>query len=201
MKKTVLFFIISLATLSVYAQPANDVCSGAQAVTPNGTCYGGTTVAAGDHWVGMVGCQSGNNPEVWYSFVATNTQLNISVTNGTMTGNIEFILVESTGPCAGLSLQGSLCGASPLTGSITSLTIGATYYYTISSSTGSQGTFTTCVTNVAPPPPAPGQDCPTATVLCSATNFSIGSLGLGTGAISGNASNENLSAFGCLFSD
>ena len=201
MKKTILSFIISLAALSVYAQPANDVCSGAQAVTPNGTCVGGTTVAAGDHWIGTVGCQSGNHIEVWYSFVATNTQLDITVTNGTMTGNIEFILVESTGPCSGLSLQGSLCGASPLTGSITSLTIGVTYYYTISSSTSSQGTFTTCVNNVAPPPPAPGQDCPTATILCASTNFSIGSLGAGTGAISGNASNENLSALGCLLAD
>ena len=201
MKKTILSFIISLVALSVYAQPANDVCSGAQAVTPDGSCVGGTTVGAGDHWIGTVGCQSGNNIEVWYSFVATNTQLDITVTNGTMTGNVEFILVESTGPCSGLSLQGSLCGASPLTGSITSLTIGATYYYTISSSTSSQGTFTTCVNNVAPPPPAPGQDCPTSTILCDATDFSIGALGAGTGAVSGNASNENLSALGCLLAD
>ncbi len=200
MKKllTILFLLISF---SVFSQPANDICSGAQSVTPDGSCVGGTTVAAGDNWTGTVGCQSGNNIEVWYSFVATNTQLDITVTNGTMIGNVEFILVESTGPCSGLSLQGSLCGASPLTGSITSLIIGTTYYYTISSSTSSQGTFTTCVTSVPPPPPTPGQDCPTSTVLCDATNFSIGALAAGTGAISGNVSNENLSALGCLATD
>lgn len=203
MKKTILSFIISLTAFCVYAQPANDACSGAQPVTPNGSCVAGTTVAATDLWVGTVGCQSGNNhPEVWYSFVATQPQLDITVTNGTMTGNIEFILVESTGPCSGLVLEGSLCGASPLTGTIsTTITVGATYYYTISSSTSSQGTFTTCVNNVPLPPPTPGQDCPTATVFCSATSFSVGTIASGTGAVFGNASNENLSVLGCLATD
>src|SRR5258706_16371763 len=44
---------------------ANDDCSAAQVVTPDGTCYSGTTVGANDSWQGTVGCQSGNNhPDV-----------------------------------------------------------------------------------------------------------------------------------------
>jgi hypothetical protein len=75
--KKVLFtsclFLFSM--LSAFAQPANDVCTGAISVTPNGTCVSGTTVLAGDHWTGTVGCQSGaNHPEVWYTFVSTGTQ-------------------------------------------------------------------------------------------------------------------------------
>lgn len=153
----IILLVITLLVFSVqsaFAQPANNTCSGAQSVTPDGSCVAGTTVAATDLWVGTVGCQAGNNPEVWYSFVATDTELDIAVTAGTIGGNIEFILVSSTGPCSGLGLTGSLCGANPLTGTISGLTIGVTYYYTISS-TGSAGTFTTCVTSVPPPPPAP----------------------------------------------
>src|SRR6185369_15070581 len=72
--------------------PANDDCANAQVVTPNGTCYSGTTVGANDNWQGTVGCQSGNNhPDVWYSFVATGSSLAVNVTAGTLTGNIEFV--------------------------------------------------------------------------------------------------------------
>jgi len=65
-----LFFICGIPGLTeiggVYAQPANNVCSGNIAVTPDGSCTNGTTVAATDNWTGTVGCQAGNNPEVWY---------------------------------------------------------------------------------------------------------------------------------------
>ena len=192
-------YLISIASvlvsLGAFAQPSNDGCAGAFTVVPNGTCYGPglpqtTTASSGDEWIGTVGCQSGNNDEVWFTFVATGTDLNISITNGTMGGNIEFILVEATGPCAGLTLEGSLCGASPLTGLVSnSLTPGATYYYTISS-TGADGTFTTCVTNTTPPP-APGVDCPSAAPICDNGSFSQGTF-TGVGVV------ENLTTNTCF---
>ncbi len=193
MKKLLTMLLILISTV-IYAQPPNDFCSGAFSVNPNGTCYGPglpqtTTAGSADNWVGTVGC-AGNNQEVWFSFVATGTQLNINVTNGTMTGNIEFILVESTGPCSGLTLEGSLCGASPLVGMVSNnLTIGATYYYTISN-TGSLGTFTTCVTNTTPPP-VPGQDCTNSAVLCDNSSFS-------QGMFSGIGVAENISTNSCF---
>src|SRR5258706_12554660 len=111
---------------------ANDDCSAAQVVTPNGTCYSGTTAGANDSWQGTVGCQSGNNhPDVWYSFVATGSSLAVNVTAGTLTGNIEFVLVSPTSGCSVFQNVGSLCGASPLTGTINGLQTGTTYYYTI----------------------------------------------------------------------
>src|ERR1041385_3454428 len=185
MKKYLLFSIcIIFLAIGAFAQPANDVCAGAQSTNPNGTCYPGTTVAANDNWIGTVGCQSGNHPEVWYSFVATGSQLTYNITAGTMGNNIELVVVSSTAACTGLVIQGSACGPSPLTGTMNGLQVGVTYYYTISTS-GANGTFTTCMTTASPPPVA-GQDCPTSSILCTGASFSqsSSSAGFGTQEIS-----------------
>jgi gliding motility-associated-like protein len=179
MKKNILFLLgTMLVAVTAFAQPANDACGGAQSTNPNGTCYGGTTVLANDNWVGTVGC-AGNNGEVWYSFVATGSQLTYSVTSGTMGGNVELIVVSSTAACAGLVVQGTACGPSPLNGVMNGLQVGTTYYYTISS-TGADGTFTTCMTTASPPPVA-GQDCPASSVLCTNAPFSQASSAAGFG--------------------
>lgn len=63
-------FIGTIVICPVYAQPPNDVCSGAQIIPLDGSCVTGTTVDAADNWAGIVGCQSGNNhDEVWYSLL------------------------------------------------------------------------------------------------------------------------------------
>ena len=184
-----ILFALLVPTIFVKAQPPNDNCANAQTINPNGTCYPGTTVQANDSWTGTVGCQSGNNhPDVWYRFVATGTTLAITVTAGTLSGNIEFILVEATGPCAGLTNIGSLCGASPLTGNINGLQPGTTYYYTISSSTGAEGSFTSCVNNTTPPP-SPGQDCNSSATLCINNSFPQGTFS-GVGTVENIATNS-----------
>ncbi len=209
MKKYALLLLLTfIITSTLNAQPPNDACAGAFSVTPDGTCYGPglpetTTASSGDHWVGTLGCQAGNNNEVWFTFVATNTQLDVTVTGGTMGDDIEFILVEDLAPpCGTLTLHGSLCGASVLTGSFTGLTIGSTYYFTISSSSspGGDGTFTVCVDNV-PQPILPGQDCPDANILCDDSPFSLGTIASGAGSIFGNGSEEDVSVFTCFGGD
>lgn len=192
---------------AIFAQPANDVCADAISVTPDGTCVSGTTVDAADNWQNVVGCQTGNNasnhPDVWYTFVATGTQADFTVTAGTFTGDIELILVEIDGTVCtdDLLLVGTDCGASPLTSTFTGLNPGGTYVYTISNTpTGTTGTFTSCLTNSSPPPVS-GQDCGTAAILCDNSSFSQGSSTAGSGAVAGNTSDENLSAISCLLSD
>ena len=200
MKRIFLLFIIPFHCL---AQPANDICSGATPIPTDGTCLTGqTTVAAGDHWIGQVGFQAGNNVnEVWYSFVATGTQTDITVTQGTMTGNIEVIVVEDASPpCGTLSNAGSNCAPGPTTTTtIQNLVIGATYYITVNG-TGTDGTFDICNLNTTPPP-TPGQDCPTAFTLCSADGFTVGSISSGAGTISGNGSNEDINVNSCFGGD
>ena len=107
MKNNLLYHFVAICITTIissqiaFAQPANDECSGAITVTPDGTCVNGTTVDAVDNWIGVVGCQTGNNnsnhPDVWYTFVATGTQADFLVTAGTFTGDIELILIEVDG--------------------------------------------------------------------------------------------------------
>ncbi len=90
-------------------------CTGAQTITPNGTCYSGTTVGANDNWPQVAGCQDGNNnsfhPDVWFSFTSTGTHAQINITTSApWAGNVEMILVQPLGgSCsAGFSLVDSI---------------------------------------------------------------------------------------------
>ncbi len=157
-KKFILILILlSLANVSL-AQPSNDLCSGATVILPDGSCTAGTLVSGNDDWVASPGCQV-NGPEVWYQFTSTGLVADFVITKGTMGDNVELIFGE--GDCTLGFATTSVCGASPLITTITGLTIGTVYYFTISSS-GAAGTFTSCVTT--PPPPA-NDDCAGAEVL------------------------------------
>ncbi len=108
MQQIYTLFIAILISQFSYAQPANDLCAGAEAITPDGGCVTGTTIAANDNWNGNIGCQGGVgnplHPEVWFIFTATNTQLDYTVTtsNG-WTGDVQMILglaANQADPCA-----------------------------------------------------------------------------------------------------
>ena len=45
---SIVFSLVVLTNQYAYAQPANDICTGAQSVTPDGSCVAVTTVAAKD---------------------------------------------------------------------------------------------------------------------------------------------------------
>ena len=200
MKTTILsgVFLITLGFSVALAQPANDNCATAQTVLST-SCVNGTTVGANDSWVGSVGCQpGGNNNDVWYSFVATDNQLNINVTSGGIGGNVHFVLAESPcGSCAcSFVIVGSSCGAAPLVDSIVGLSVGATYYYTISSD-GAAGAFTSCITNLAAVN-RPGQDCNTASNICGNDPFGQTTVASGNGAIRGIGSEEDVDALSCF---
>src|SRR5690349_19454029 len=115
MMKFLFTLCLSLSIYAAFAQPANDNCSAAIISPQNGTCVNGTTAAANDNWTGQVGCQTGggSHPDVWYTFTATGSTAQFTITNGSMTGNIELALLDGT--CAGgFAFIGTQCGASPL---------------------------------------------------------------------------------------
>ncbi|MEX0813944.1 MAG: hypothetical protein WD048_17120, partial [Chitinophagales bacterium] len=148
----VAFTLLSLVSL---AQPANDFCSGAQTITPDGSCVNGTTVNAGDNLIGVAGCQAGGNQnnhnDVWYSFVATGTEFEADVTSSApFSGNVELVLLS--GSCGGtLFLEGSSCGPSPLNANISGLNVGQSYLILISNQgNGTAGPFELCVNNSTP---------------------------------------------------
>ena len=185
-----LFLTILFFSLTIFAQPANDDCTSAQNVIPDGTCVSGTTVGAFDNWTGSVGCQTGNannHEEVWYSFTATGTQLSIDATaTGSWAGDIEIILAE--GNCAGvLTILGTNCGVSPQQLLYNGLTVGATYFFTISNADGgTQGTFDVCPETTNPPASCVDNDlCTNPEVLALSTGVQSCLNDCNTGALPG----------------
>ncbi len=173
MKKSLLliFSLITLVSFKAYAQPANNNCTGAQNLgslpTP-GACVAGlqngvaTTVAgttigatATSPAVSILNCQGGTADQqapaldVWYSFVATGTTVNVNITPGApalATPNIGLW----TGTCGSLTAAGCGIGnaAGSLTASFTQIIAGQTYYIQVGgNTTTSTGNFNLSVDN------------------------------------------------------
>ncbi len=156
MKKVSLFFVLLLlSNLGIVAQSSNSVCTSASLISDNGSCTNGGIVAGDtDDLTGTGGCATtgvnNQHKDVWYRFVATGGGITYSVTGAA--GTIEMLVLSSTGPCAGLALAGSACGAAPLTGSLGGLVPGNTYYVLMSRPSNATGTFTLCLNTIPPPP-------------------------------------------------
>jgi hypothetical protein len=149
--------------------PANDECTGAAALTVYGASCGATTtgdVAGATQSITAAPCAGTANDDVWYSFVATSTSHDITVTGST---SFDAVIDLRSGSCNGTNvscLDASGTGAAE-TMSATGLTVGNTYYvrvYHYYSAIPSTTTFTICVTTPAPPTP-PNDNCSGATAL------------------------------------
>ncbi|MEM6719731.1 MAG: GEVED domain-containing protein [Bacteroidota bacterium] len=150
--------------------PSNDDCSGATAlsVSTSDTCttsVSGTTVSATET-LGAITCSGfvgDADDDVWYSFVATGSEHDITVTPGT----IDDIVIDlRSGSCNGTNIDcqdGNFTGTEIL--NATGLTAGDTYYVRVYSygGAGDEGTFDICVTS--PPAPPANNDCASATAL------------------------------------
>jgi hypothetical protein len=140
--------------------PTNNNCSSAPSLTVNSstTCTSttnGTTVGATQSSTSCVGTA---DDDVWYSFVATQTSQTITVTPGTMS---DAVFQVYSGTCSGLTSLACIdntLGSSSETTTVTSLTIGSTYYVRVHSygnGTG-QGTFSICATSPCSTPTTSG---------------------------------------------
>lgn len=191
-KKLILPFFFFFSLAAAFAQPANDACAGAIVIAQDSTCTAGTLVSATDNIASCVGCQGpncNNHRDVWYTFIASGTAYQYSITNGTLVGNIEVVIISATGVCAGLAVLDSKCGASPMTDCGTGLTIGNRYYILVSAPGNATGTFTICFKTSIP---AGGTtNCSGATQVCSNAAISGNSSGFGVQEL--NAGNR-----GCL---
>jgi hypothetical protein len=132
--------------------PANDECSGAITLTPGAICspISGTILNATQS-LGPITCSSttGTTPsmDVWYSFVATATSHNVSVTPD---ANFDAIIDVRSGLCNGVNIacaDGSGVGATE-TVTVNGLSIGSTYLvrvYEYNGGVPSTPGFTICV--------------------------------------------------------
>ncbi|HTN45063.1 MAG TPA: T9SS type A sorting domain-containing protein [Flavipsychrobacter sp.] len=144
---------------TVIAPPANDECSGAIALTQGATCVNtaGTTLGA---TLSMAAAPCFGNPDddVWYSFVATNTDASIELSNvvaaaGTSTDAYFQVLDGGALGTCSLTMPSILC-SDPNTATIGGLVIGNTYFirvYTYPANPNAIN-FNICVKNVSAAP-------------------------------------------------
>ena len=137
--------------------PANDECVDAIPLTAEmGMCTGTTPGTTTSSTESLPGCIGTANDDVWFSFVATDTNQDIDIT-GTG-GTTTDIVTEVFDACAGTSIACQDTPNSPI--NLTGLTVGTTYYfrvYTWSAVADTDTEFTVCVGT--PPPPPPGDEC------------------------------------------
>jgi hypothetical protein len=177
--KTALLLIFNfLFSMSAFAQPSNNDCSGATNLISNTSCNNiqyrmkNATASAGI----PVGCAAGGTHyDVWFSFTALSTTHTITISNLQNSFTNPEIQLFS-GNCG--SLTSVICGT--LTMTPTGLTIGNTYYVRVSNIgsqiTSNQDRFDICITHPNPPPA--NDDCSGATTLtpgytCSSTTGNI----------------------------
>lgn len=134
-----------------YAQPANDNCSGAIALTvsPTGACANGipgTTVGATQS---QPGCVGGAEDDVWYKFTATNTEhvIRFAYDNPTFMEPVIELFSGTCGSLVSLKCTERKIKISTAEDLFTGLTPGTEYYFRVydKNAASLKYTFTICV--------------------------------------------------------
>ena len=182
------FLLLVLSKLS-FGQPANDACEQAKVIeNVSNYCSADkefTTESAADN-------------DVWFQFTARAFDVNVSVSGNTDgTGNLGGTLqnpqVELYTGCGTAQIVTSIVSSDNVTTLYKGgLIIGNIYYIRVSGS--NSGSFKLCVNNYNPIF-KPGQDCSSASVLCSKETFTQTDVS-GGGMNSNEAAGTCLSAFG-----
>lgn len=182
--------ILTLALLFcgvlVFAQPANDECDTATALTDvTEWCSASgayTNVGATASGFGQASCFDSANNDVWFSFTAVATDVTITVIGDTPaspggTLNSPAVALYS-GDCDDV-ISELQCEADQTNDIVelyrAGLAVGETYYIRVNGRAGNTGTFQLCVNNYFPPV-LPGSDCATAGILCDTSPFTIQSV-------------------------
>ena len=195
-KILLILLVVLLTGKESFAQPSNDLCSGAIALTSSATCVNtaGTVVNATLTGGTPAGCGGTAKYDVWYRFVAQTTSPTVTISGA----GVNFVnprVQVFSGTCAGLTSVA--CNTNAVTTS--GLTVGSTYYIRVFSLTNpiptSNGGFNICVTD---PPPPSNDNCAGATALTSGAGCTntAGTLTLATASATaggcGNASSADV---------
>lgn len=159
---------------------SNDNCDGAIFAPVNGSAVcqqvtpGSIAGATASPLPAIAPCIGTADDDVWFQFIATNPYLNVALQNvvGTST-NLNFAVYS--GQCGTLT-QFFCSAANALAGVLNDLTVGNTYYIRVysNSATAQSTTFNLCISTPS--------TCPTASTVCSLTNYAntTGVTSLGT---------------------
>ena len=153
MKNFILFVSVLFSFLATFGQ--GDECSSAVVITPTFTTCNYQAGSSGGATQSMISCSGGGiaDDDVWYSFVANSTLMEISVSP---TVGYDAVIQLFSGACGSLtSIQckdvNGLNGLEVL--QATGLTIGNTYRFRVYHYGSGSGTstFQVCVSGLAPP--------------------------------------------------
>lgn len=196
---TLLIFLSLGSTL--FAQPANDDCLGATNIT-NVVAWCSATGAYNNTGatptnLGAPVCWNSVTNDVWFSFRAVATDVTITVKGrtsaspgGTMINpQVSLYLTTNCSNFNELECELAPPGANIVEAYQAGLFVGTTYYIRVQG--GNQGTFQLCIDNYNPPA-NPTSDCPTASLLCDKSPFSVQKI---TGAGQNNLELENIPCF------
>jgi hypothetical protein len=178
-----LTFSITLTVLFILssdianAQPSNDNCITPQVVViPNSgnICVTSTTVGAtSDNTTNACDVGLPGN-EVWFTYIATGADNTVTVTpTGSPAMQRAVVTISGTNCASGTY---NACNASVTNGGVATtnwtFTPGTQVWIAVESDNGVEGGFQVCITSVDQPP-APGNSCGTASVLCDQSTFTI----------------------------
>ena len=143
-------FVSGELTVTNPPPPGNDECADAVVLTVNpdygcGTVTNGTITSATDS--GVDNCGGTEDDDVWYSFVATNTEHRIELLSITgSTADLYHAIYDATPGCGALGAA-VLC-SDPNVSNPTGLTIGVTYFvqvYSWTATAGQTSVFDICI--------------------------------------------------------
>jgi gliding motility-associated-like protein len=158
MKKLILTSVAAvMLSLAVFAQPANNNCSGAIVLTPGASCIpvSGTTASATQS---QPACSGSASDDVWYTFTANSNALNVVVTGSP---SFNAVVQLFSGSCGGTSMA---CANATGNGGIetinsTTLVFNTQYWIRVhhfTSTASVNPTFTICVSAPIVEPPCSG---------------------------------------------
>ncbi len=190
------------------AQPFNDNCGNAIELTDVVAWCSGpgafTNIGATESPVPRPFCfgETGENPDVWFSFVARATGLNVSVTGAVPDNNRGSLrnpaVMLYSGPCSqavDIACNTDSRGANSVNVFATDLVIGQRYFIRVSSVNNQRGTFELCINNFAASA-QPSGDCFSASVLCDKSTLSVDRL-FGNGVLMENLPDDACDLFSC----
>lgn len=184
---TIVIIILSCSQLC-FAQPSNDSCENASViVNVSNYCSADKEFST----------ETSTDGDVWFKFTARAFDLNVSVSGntdgtGNLGGTMDIPTVELFTVCNSAQIVTSQVSSDNVTSIYKGgLIIGSIYYIRVSGRT--KGSFKLCINNYTPIF-KPGQDCSSASVLCSKETFTQTDVS-GGGMNSDEAAGTCLSAF------
>lgn len=159
--------------------PDNDNIANAKVIAEvNGYCTTDASLSNVDATTGpyqKATFWNSSGKDVWFKFTAIRTDLNVTITGKTASSTSTLIAplvaIYTYENNVLTEMIGSMNSANNITTAYKGgLTIGMVYYIRVSAENNATGTFKMCVNNYTPTK-KPGQDCSTASILCSKETF------------------------------